>query len=122
MATGDPNDFEPFDFDMFRKKWPDHAISMIPPCAPYFWATCSLLGMENAMLAMAEAPSVYHALLRRLEAPSIAQREREFGTFARCAFGPNPAAVPLDDPVHGCEPDSLAGEFRSRVKPLERLE
>src|SRR5690554_6485927 len=51
-----------------------------------------------------------------------AEREVEAGALAFLALGPDAAAVPPHDPVHGRQPDSAARELFDRVEPLERHE
>ena len=48
--------------------------------------------------------------------------EVESGAFIGGAFRPDPAAVAMDDSLHGCQADACAGEFIFGMQPLERAE
>src|SRR6266513_2331871 len=50
------------------------------------------------------------------------QREVERRTLFDGAFGPDPAAMPVDDAAHGGEPNPGAFEFRRRMEPLKHAE
>jgi hypothetical protein len=47
------------------------------------------------------------------------QRKIERRAFLDGPFGPDFTTVPVNDPLHGSEPDSGSGKFRRGVKPLE---
>jgi len=51
-----------------------------------------------------------------------AHREVEGCTLPHQAFGPDPAAVPVDDALHRGKPDAVPGELPLRMQTLERTE
>src|SRR5882672_8491424 len=50
------------------------------------------------------------------------EREVERGALARLGIGPDPAAVPMDDPLHRRQPDARALILVARVQTLESAE
>src|SRR5215216_4763621 len=49
-------------------------------------------------------------------------REVESGTLTNQALGPDPAPVPVYDPLHRSQPDAVSRKVFMRVQPLERPE
>ena len=70
-----PSELEMPDFRAFRRRWPDHAVVLLPYATAYFWTTCRLFGMERALTTLADAPEVYRALLDKLAVDSHAVLE-----------------------------------------------
>src|SRR5262249_41451841 len=66
-----------------------------------------------------QAPS---AIRRSAGLPGRRDGEIEGGAAPARALGPPPPAVPVDDPVDGCQPDPGPGEVALAVEALERAE
>src|SRR5215470_19444284 len=54
--------------------------------------------------------------------PGTPQGEEERCAAADLALGPDPAAMAVNDALHGGEPDAGAFEFGRRMQPLKRAE
>ncbi|GAB6903768.1 hypothetical protein JCM9957A_68600 [Kineosporia succinea] len=81
----------------------------------------ALLGVPvTAVDAPATAPATRRApQVQTSTLSSPGKREPERRALARRRLRPDPAAVPLDDAVHGGQADARAGELALLVQPLE---
>src|SRR4051794_8679683 len=52
----------------------------------------------------------------------VRQGEIEGSSLLGLGVGPDPATVPVNDPLHGCKPDACALELSTRVQALEGAE
>jgi uroporphyrinogen decarboxylase len=59
-----------------RARWPDKALVYFCPILPLFWTSCEIFGAQEALLKIMSQPSVYEALIARLQELDLAILEK----------------------------------------------
>ena len=85
FGGNDTNVFCEIDYAAFRKKWPDHAVALIPFAVPYFWESCSQFGMDEVFFRIHDKPELYEALLKVSHTRSMRNLTDFIGKSGGCA-------------------------------------